>query len=248
MPNAVLNDTTLAAIVRDEEINPAHGIEVWLRATLPHVGRAVVVDTGSVDRTREILESLKGEFAHLEVYDGRFDDFASSRDFSLSKVRTRRALILDADELLMPEEYGNLNMYVAGNPARGYDFTFKLIYPDGCILNTVWDQQIVRLFDVEGAQFSNSRQGGFCESVDLPNQEKAKFPFVPVEVAIIKHFLPSQEALSKKKMLWYKQGDLRRHQPLEHANTYGWKEPNGGRNFFYSQENLANARKLFPRL
>ncbi len=92
-------------IVRDEENNPAGGIERNLKVILPHVKKAVIVDTGSIDNTREILEVLKKDYPHLEVYDRKFDDFTSSRNYSLSKVRTRKILILDADELLTSEDF-----------------------------------------------------------------------------------------------------------------------------------------------
>src|SRR3989344_1854900 len=148
MGNQILQDTTLTAIVRDEEDNPAQGVETWLRATLPYVERAVVVDTGSIDRTREIVEGLKREYSHLEVFYRAFDDFVSSRNFSLGKVRTKRALILDADELLLPEEYGRLNQLISQSSAKVFCFNFKEIYPDGTILDTMWNLQIARLFEV----------------------------------------------------------------------------------------------------
>jgi glycosyltransferase involved in cell wall biosynthesis len=246
MGNKILNDTTLTAIVRDEEDNPAHGIETWLRATLPYVERAVVVDTGSIDRTKEILEELKKDYPHLEIFNRKFDDFASSRNFSLDKIKTKKALILDADELLLPEEYGRLGEYVTHKTARGYDFTFKQIYSDGCILNTVEGMQITRLFDVKGAVFTNSRSSGFYEGVELPAQVSGEFPMVPVEIAIIKHFLPSSEAHKNKTSLWYEQGQIHQETPLGHAKTYGWKERNGGRNFYFSPESVL--RENFPKL
>lgn len=246
MSNQVLHDITLAAIVRDEEDNPAHGVEIWLKATLPYVESAVVVDTGSVDRTREILERLRSDYPHLEIFDREFDDFASSRNFSLSKIKTRRALVLDADELLLPEEYVRLNEYIIQTPAREYNFHFKQIYPNGCILNTVWDMQIGRLFDVEGAEFKNSRENGFYEDVELPDQIRGESPFVPPDVAIIKHFLPSSEAHDKKTSLWYEEGEIHQSSPLHHAKTYGWKERNGGRNFYFSPESVL--KENFPGL
>jgi len=246
MENPILSNTTLASIVRDEEDNPAHGIEAWLRATLPYVERAVVVDTGSTDRTRDILDELKKDYPHLEVFYRQFDDFASSRNFSLEKVRTKRVLILDADELLIPEEYERLGEYLTQTPARSYGFTFKEIYPDGTVLNNALDLQLVRLFDIKGAVFKNSKLDGFYEDVQFPNQTENRFVLVPMEIAIIKHFLPSKKANERKKSFWYGKKEFKRTSPLDHAKIHAWKKRNGGRNFYLDSE--SNLIKYFPEL
>jgi len=247
MTNQILKGTTLAAIVRDEEMNPAGGVEKWLRATLPYLERAVVVDTGSIDRTREILESLRTDFPHLEVYDRPFDDFASSRNFSLSKVRTQRALVLDADELLMPEEYQRLEQHVAANPNIIYSFVFKEVYPDIAPINVTENPQVTRLFDVEGAEFKNSVDGGFCEYLGYPFELK-DMNYVPTGVAMIKHFMPPRRIYKLKEELWYNGGGLNSFSPLVHAREHGWKEECNPRVFFESTEALRRAEKLFPSL
>ena len=82
----VLKDTSLCAIVRDEKMNPAGGVERFLRSHLPYVEEVVVVDTGSVDGTRQILAGLEKEFAHLKVYDAVFRSYAQARNISLKKM------------------------------------------------------------------------------------------------------------------------------------------------------------------
>ena len=56
--NIVLPDVSLAAIVRDEIMNPAGGIVDFVESVIPFLEEAVIVDTGSVDGTREALEEL----------------------------------------------------------------------------------------------------------------------------------------------------------------------------------------------
>ena len=96
----ILKDTTLCMIVRDEKMNPAGGIERFAAAHIPHVEEAVIVDTGSVDGTREILERLESQYPNLRVLDRPFDGYSNSRNFSLDQSRTKYNLVLDADELL----------------------------------------------------------------------------------------------------------------------------------------------------
>lgn len=78
----VLPDVSLAAIVRDEMMNPAGGVEDFIRSTVPYVREAIVVDTGSLDGTREKLEELQAEFLQLKVYDHDFRGFADIQDGS----------------------------------------------------------------------------------------------------------------------------------------------------------------------
>src|SRR3989338_11169897 len=83
MERIILPNTALCAIVRDELMNPAGGIENFVRLNVPHVEEAVIVDTGSVDGTREKLEELREQYPHMKVFDHPFDGFANSRNYSL---------------------------------------------------------------------------------------------------------------------------------------------------------------------
>jgi glycosyltransferase involved in cell wall biosynthesis len=93
-----LKDTTLAAIVRNEEINPAGGIADYCDRILPYVEEAVIIDTGSTDNTYRLLNEAKKDYPPLRVYQEKFKGFAESRNSSLEKVKTKYSLILDADE------------------------------------------------------------------------------------------------------------------------------------------------------
>ncbi len=104
-PKIVLPDVSLAAIVRDEMMNPAGGIIDFVECTVPHVEEAVIVDTGSVDGTREVLEKLQARYPHLKVFDHPFQDYADARNHSLQQVRTKYALVLDADERLFGKDW-----------------------------------------------------------------------------------------------------------------------------------------------
>ena len=64
----------------------------------------VVLDTGSADRTPEILAEVAagGAFAHVEWRRHPFGGFGVARQSALDLVRTEWALWMDADELLSP--------------------------------------------------------------------------------------------------------------------------------------------------
>ncbi|TKJ17836.1 hypothetical protein CEE44_04930 [Candidatus Woesearchaeota archaeon B3_Woes] len=230
MEYAILPETTLAAIIRDEAMNPAGGIERFLRATLPHVEAAVIVDTGSIDGTKDILSSLDKEYPHLGVFHREWDNFAQSRNYSLSKVKTKRVLVLDADELLTHEDYEVMVESIEEDmrvtyPVWGYDFAFRIIYPNGVQLINEYDMMNPRLFEVEGVEYEGNIYGG-DEGLNLSLEIIMQAP------VRIKHFLPSKEAKNRKYQNWYCKGEFLSVQPCAAALRDGWKEFNCGRNLF----------------
>ena len=69
---------TLAMMVKDEEAT----IAKTLLSAKPWVDRYVVLDTGSTDRTKEIVASTMEGVAG-EIHDASFVDFATSRNVRL---------------------------------------------------------------------------------------------------------------------------------------------------------------------
>ncbi|WP_340644344.1 glycosyltransferase [Phenylobacterium sp.] len=80
----------LVMIARDE----AHQIARALDSAAPHVDLMIVLDTGSVDGTREIARAC-GAQVHEFVW---CDDFAAARNASLDLSPAAWNLVLDADE------------------------------------------------------------------------------------------------------------------------------------------------------
>jgi len=147
MTHSILQDTSLCAIVRDELINPAGGIKRFVRAIMPHVEAGVIFDTGSVDGTRQALENLQAEFPNLDVYDRPFDDYAGARNASLRKVKTKRALVLDADELITKKGFQTLGEVVESSNAIGYNFIFNHVSPDNIQGKNIIGAHNPRLFN-----------------------------------------------------------------------------------------------------
>ncbi|WP_373537450.1 tetratricopeptide repeat protein [Microcoleus sp.] len=86
---------TLCTIAKNEEATLSRTLD----SVKGVVDEMVVVDTGSGDRTREIARE-----SGARVYDFEWcDDFAAARNESLKHARGDWILVLDADEVLVPE-------------------------------------------------------------------------------------------------------------------------------------------------
>ena len=89
-----MSTLSLCMIVKDEETV----LERCLESVRGHFDEIVVIDTGSIDRTREIARSF-GAF----VYDLPWrDDFSAARNFSFSKATGDYLFWMDADDVLPP--------------------------------------------------------------------------------------------------------------------------------------------------
>jgi Glycosyl transferase family 2 len=104
-------------IVRDEIEN----IEAVVKSVRPHVDEVVIVDTGSVDGTRERAEQVADVF-------GTFvwcDDFSAARNFAMSLASSEWVLIIDADERLVVEDGVSLRLSIVDSKLPGIDIDVK---------------------------------------------------------------------------------------------------------------------------
>jgi len=94
-------------IVRDE----AFFIEECLASAAPRVDDLVLVDTGSVDGTRQIAARFTDR-----VFDFRWiDDFAAARNFGLERATGDWILVLDADERINAQGYQRIRDAMQGD-------------------------------------------------------------------------------------------------------------------------------------
>ena len=188
---------SLAAIVRDEMMNPAGGIVDFVDSTVPFVEDAVIVDTGSVDGTREALEKLTMKYPHLRVLDTIFKDYAHARNESLKPIdEGRKVLVLDADERLTKEDFRIVKRELQQTSSDFYTFDILNIMPTRVSSAPYWDR---RLFTkLPTTIFSNFN---FRWGENLGNGTWA-YSGTFIGVAI-KHFLADQQAMERKKEDWY---------------------------------------------
>jgi len=232
----VLPDVSLAAIVRDEIMNPAGGIVDFVESTVPFVERAVIVDTGSKDGTREALEEMQAKYPHLVVLDRPFDDYASSRNFSLSRVKTKYALVLDADERIRGEDLGRLAGIIKDNPREAYTFQF---YNRGLVEE---DDGLMyghnpRLFVSEGKYFKNfdPNMNEFLQYVK--SGKSVLFSCIPFYTKItINHFIVDEYSDNLKCNQWYEKIVQKGHAltiaPSDVPESKEWKAYNPRREEF----------------
>jgi glycosyltransferase involved in cell wall biosynthesis len=102
------HEITLAMIVRDEEKH----LDTCLTAFAGIYSKIIIVDTGSVDRTKAIAARHGAE-----IYDFKWtEDFSAARNFSLAQVKTEWTSFVDADDIIEPEDkvalIENLNVHL----------------------------------------------------------------------------------------------------------------------------------------
>lgn len=190
----ILKDVSLCSIVRDEKMNPAGGIQRFVESHVPFVEEAVIVDTGSIDGTREILEELENWYPHLKVFDHKFNRYGPSRNVSLKKAETKYALILDADELLTSEkptnDWKNIQDYITAKEFATLLFDVENVYFDEYYTAGIHAE---RFFINDGDLFFEYEAGEYLNK--LGGKESG---------ISIKHFLPSLKGRILKQKNWYK--------------------------------------------
>ncbi|MCT4597615.1 MAG: glycosyltransferase family 2 protein [Vallitalea sp.] len=87
---------SLCMIVRDEE----DVLERCLNSIHDIVDEIIIVDTGSIDRTKEIARKFSSK-----IFDYKWiDNFSSARNFSYSKATKDYILWLDADDIILEKD------------------------------------------------------------------------------------------------------------------------------------------------
>ncbi|MEG4443056.1 tetratricopeptide repeat protein [Microcoleus sp. AT9_B5] len=100
-------DLTLCTIVKNEEATLSRTLD----SVKGVVDEMVVVDTGSGDRTREIARA-----SGARVYDFEWcDDFAAARNECLKHAQGDWILVLDADEVLVPQIVPQIKQAIASD-------------------------------------------------------------------------------------------------------------------------------------
>ncbi len=230
-----LSDVTLTMIVRDELMNPAGGLHAVLSRHLPYFENVVVLDTRSIDGTRQLLEQMAGEHRQLKVYDAKFEGYGPARNRANSYVKTEYTLMLDADELIGSPGPFTEEVKIAldfGPKKAALNVPIKTIFPSGKSLNLGgWNP---RIFQQRAARF---RKKIWEEvAIDWEVQKVSKPSKYKGLKSNVYHLTPSTDDWIRKNEQWYsllesRQGflDRPRYQgeaPSQKASYSSWKTPN----------------------
>ena len=107
---------SVCMIVRNEEKNIGSCIESLLGVA----NEFCIVDTGSVDRTKQIIESYRDR-VEIQMSDFKWiDDFAAARNFSLKLARYSWILQFDADERISRKDHDILRQAILSEEFDSY--------------------------------------------------------------------------------------------------------------------------------
>ena len=95
-------------------------IEQCIESVFQAVSEVIVVDTGSTDNTLACIQRFHPQIFHYE-WD---DNFADARNFSLQQATCDFILVLDADEVLYPEDLPELIALLETTTADGISILF----------------------------------------------------------------------------------------------------------------------------
>lgn len=113
----------------------------------------VIVDTGSTDNTKEIAKKFGAK-----IFDYQWtDDFSSARNFSLSKATKEWILVIDADELLEPQDSQGIMRLISMPRYDAFSLIQRTYVNDSNLFSTrmkiprygfssYFDVEVVRLF------------------------------------------------------------------------------------------------------
>lgn len=152
---------SLCMIVKNEEKH----LDKCLTQIKGHVDEIVIVDTGSIDMTKEIAKKYTEK-----IYDFVWcDDFAKARNFSISKAGNDWILVLDADEFVSKfncskiNEFTNFNLQSVGRikiinyfedkgePKRSIEYISRLFNRNHFFYNGMIHEQLTK---IDGSRYS----------------------------------------------------------------------------------------------
>ena len=167
----MIENITPLIIAYNEEPNIVRTLDrlVWAR-------RIVVIDSGSTDKTLEIVRM----YPQAEIFHRDFDDCANQWNFGDAQVNSEWVLALDADYELSPDLIGELRSLNSNTAADGYrvNFVYRIfgrrlrgsLYPPRVVLyrrakaryqNEGHTQQVVvsgRILPLSGVIFHDDRK------------------------------------------------------------------------------------------
>lgn len=128
---------SLCMIVKNEETK----LSSCLESAAPFVSEIIVVDTGSIDNTKEIARKYTDK-----IYDFKWcDDFSEARNFSIKMASNDWVLILDADEII--KEFDSKNIFEFINNDKNFNIVGRIEITNLLENNKNITERVSRLFN-----------------------------------------------------------------------------------------------------
>jgi len=148
-------DISALVLTRDEEGNIARCL-----ASLDFCREITVVDSGSIDRTREIARDFTPK-----VFDHKFEGWGPQRNWGIEQCSHDWILVLDADEQISSELKNEIIHLKPEEIIKGYYINRLTQYMGRWIKHSGWyPQYVLRLFDRRYAAYNNA---AVHESVEI---------------------------------------------------------------------------------
>ncbi len=214
-----LGETTisLCLIVKNEE----NVIARCLDTVKDIVDEIIIVDTGSIDRTKEIVSSYTNQ-----IYDFPWiDDFAAARNFAFSQGKMDYTLWLDADDILLEEDQQKLLELkkILDTSIDAVNMHYVLAYDQyGNATFSLRRNRLVKTckrFQWIGAVHEYLEVGGIVQNSDIVITHKGEYNETDRNLRIYENRLDKGEELGTRDLFYYA-NELRDHQQYSKAVEY----------------------------
>ncbi len=124
----------LAMIMKNEAVNLGRSLAL----AAPHVDEMVVVDTGSVDQSRDLARALGARVLDFQW----IGDFSAARNFGLARATTDFIFWLDADNAVTPEGLAEFRRRLNSERDKGGNLVLwatEVVVPQG---DRLWQKRV----------------------------------------------------------------------------------------------------------
>ena len=134
-----MNKLSVAIITKNEELNISRCLQ-----SVSWADEIVIVDSGSIDKTKEICQAFDCKFIESE-----WKGFGKTKQFAVQNTSHDWVLSLDADEVITPELRNEITELLQTNPRYyGYRIKRTSFYLGKQIKHCGWDKDhTLRLFN-----------------------------------------------------------------------------------------------------
>lgn len=138
-----MSSLSLCLIVKNEEGN----IGTLMEEVCPVADEVIVTDTGSTDKTLEILKEKQKKYSNLVLeHFAWIDDFAAARNYSFSKATKEWVSWIDSDDSISTQDFKYFKDNVMNDPnvdawLMPYHYSF---FPDGSPQTILGRERVVR--------------------------------------------------------------------------------------------------------